>query len=153
MKKEGVFLRYLISLSILLITLCFVTLPASATVDTTPVNATSQAAPSAVHTGWGDGAAETPEAPKTEDKADGMSLLLTILVSMCIVAFGSLCVKLFTDKISKKELIILLCVLIFVVILGVLALAVNLTGGSDVDGVTAYTYNSELMISWRGNNV
>lgn len=138
MKKKGVLIKSIISFSLLLITTCFITLSASAAIPDTPLDtATSTASSSVIHTGWGD---EAPAPEPEGDEADGMTLLLIILLSMSIVAFGALCFKLFSNNISKKELVILLIILSLVVVVAFMALFKTVTAGENEDaGNTAFS--------------
>ena len=59
---------------------------------------------------------------------------------MLLIAFGVLMLRTFSGKITKRELVILLLVLIFVIVMGTLALIKNLSPKQDAGDTSAYTY-------------
>ena len=82
--------------------------------------------------------------PSAPAMPSGMGVLLIVLVSMALIAFGVLMFRLFSGRTTKKELIILLVVLIFVVIVGAIALYANLTKKDGDSGEpVAYSYETD----------
>ena len=144
MKKKGALFRLTVLLLISTIILSFSALSVSANVlDTAPCPTDSSYSGDVVRTGWGSTGDTDAEEP--DETVSGAEVLVIILVSMSIVAFGALAFKLFGNTISNKELVILLIVLILVVIAAALALYIILVERfTDVSTASAYIKNNIL---------
>ena len=150
MKKKSVFFRVA---ALLLLSLIISSLAAFSALAATADRAYSDdvlLSSPVIQMGWGSGSND--DSPEPSDTGSGVELLLIILVSMSIVAFGALAFKLFSDRITKKELVILLLVLIFVVVAVLLALYINFVGKSG-DGLIAASAFIEKNIFVEGNNL
>lgn len=143
MKKKGVFFKATALLLLSLIISSFVTLSASAATASLPEDNGSSPITSSDVTTDPEGEGDVQVSP-TDDKADDMTVLLIILVSMSILAFGSLCTKLFDNRITKKELTILLFVLIFVIVVILIALFMIFAGKGGGSATALASYNELL---------
>ena len=83
---------------------------------------------------------DTPTPDTPEEPISNTGILLAVFITMLLIAFGVLMLRTFSGKITKRELVILLLVLIFVIVMGTLALIKNLSPKQDAGDTSAYTY-------------
>ena len=143
MKKKGVFFKATALLLLSLIISSFVTLSASAAMASLPEDSGAAPITSSDVTTDLESAGDS-HTPESDDKAGDMTVLLIILVSMSILAFGSLCTKLFGNRITQKELVTLLFILIFVIIVILIALCMIFIGKGSGSATALASFNELL---------
>ena len=144
MSKNGIFVKAAALLLSSLIFLSFTALSASA--STAPVaydDGSVLSSSIVIQTGWGSG--DATDAPEPGDEGGGIETLLIILVTMTLLSFGALVFKLFSNRISKKELIILLFVLALVIVVVLIALCIIFADkGGGGQGTVALLTNKNI---------
>ena len=142
MKKKGIFFKVIALILLSVIISSFVSLSASAaSASAAQDNGVAPSTSSTMTIGLG---TEDDAIPSEQGDTEDISVLLIILVSMSIFAFGALATKLFDNRITKKELLILLFVLIFVVVVILIALYMIYIGKSGGSAAALATFNQKL---------
>jgi uncharacterized membrane protein YoaK (UPF0700 family) len=143
MKKRGVFFKATALILLSLIISSVVSLSAfAATASAAQDNGVT---PSTSSVTTADSGAEDDAIPSWQgDTVEHLSALVIILVSMSIFAFGALATKLFDNRITNKELLILLFVLIFVIVVILIALYMMYIGKSGGSAEALATFNQKL---------